>query len=73
MKYWLKSIASEIISNVSKAEETIKKPKKEHLSKAQKRKQWNKTDGKGERQRGWNWIDIVKHLSQTGPRTEEES
>ncbi|XP_012543350.1 RWD domain-containing protein 4 [Monomorium pharaonis] len=55
------------------AEETIKKPKKEHLSKAQKRRQWNKADGKGERQRGWNWVDIVKHLSQTGPRTEEES
>ncbi|XP_018351310.1 PREDICTED: RWD domain-containing protein 4 [Trachymyrmex septentrionalis] len=54
-------------------EETIKKPKKEQLSKAQKRRQWNKADGKGERQRGWNWVDIVKHLSQTGPRTEEES
>lgn len=56
-----------------KVEETIKKPKKEHLSKAQKRRQWNKADGKGERPRGWNWVDIVKHLSQTGPRTEQES
>ncbi|XP_011862342.1 PREDICTED: RWD domain-containing protein 4 isoform X1 [Vollenhovia emeryi] len=55
------------------AEETTRKPKKEHLSKAQKRRQWNKADGKGERPRGWNWVDIVKHLSQTGPRTEEES
>ncbi|XP_011700267.1 PREDICTED: RWD domain-containing protein 4 [Wasmannia auropunctata] len=54
-------------------EETMRKPKKEHLSKAQKRRQWNKADGKGERQRGWNWVDIVKHLSQTGPRMEEES
>lgn len=54
-------------------EETIKKPKKEHLSKAQKRRQWNKADGKGERPRGWNWVDIVKHLSQTGPRSEQES
>ncbi|KAM0728718.1 RWD domain-containing protein 4 [Formica fusca] len=54
-------------------EETVKKPKKEHLSKAQKRKQWNKADGKGERPRGWNWMDIVKHLSQTGPRSEQES
>lgn len=51
----------------------VKKPKKEHLSKAQKRKQWNKADGKGERPRGWNWVDIVKHLSQTGPRSEQDS
>ncbi|XP_029168312.1 RWD domain-containing protein 4 [Nylanderia fulva] len=52
-------------------EETVKKVKKEHLSKAQKRRQWNKADGKGEKPRGWNWVDIVKHLSQTGPRSEE--
>ncbi|KAL0116619.1 hypothetical protein PUN28_009926 [Cardiocondyla obscurior] len=62
-----------ITEESQQAEETIKKPKKEHLSKAQKRRQWNKADGKGERQRGWNWVDIVKHLSQTGPRTEEDS
>ncbi|XP_043253757.1 RWD domain-containing protein 4 [Colletes latitarsis] len=54
-------------------EETVKKPKKEQLSKAQKRKQWNKADGKGERPRGWDWVDIVKHLSQTGPKQEQES
>ncbi|XP_032676424.1 RWD domain-containing protein 4 [Odontomachus brunneus] len=54
-------------------EETTKKPKKEQLTKAQKRKQWNKADGKGERPRGWNWVDIVKHLSQTGPKSEQES
>lgn len=51
-------------------EETTKKPKKEHLTKAQKRRQWNKADGKGEKPRGWNWVDIVKHLSQTGPKQE---
>ncbi|XP_053988747.1 RWD domain-containing protein 4 [Hylaeus volcanicus] len=55
------------------SEETTKKPKKEHLSKAQKRRQWNKADGKGERPRGWDWVDIVKHLSQTGPKQEQES
>ncbi|CAK9809947.1 RWD domain-containing protein 4 [Anthophora plagiata] len=54
-------------------EETSKKTKKEHLTKAQKRRQWNKTDGKGERPRGWDWVDIVKHLSQTGPKQEQES
>ncbi|RZC40134.1 RWD domain-containing protein 4 [Asbolus verrucosus] len=45
-----------------------KAPKKEHLTKAQKRRQWNRVDNKGEKPRGWNWVDIVKHLSQTGPK-----
>ncbi|KAJ3643011.1 hypothetical protein Zmor_025752 [Zophobas morio] len=47
---------------------TQKVPKKEQLTKAQKRRQWNRVDNKGERPRGWNWVDIVKHLSQTGPK-----
>ena len=46
-------------------------PRKEHLTKAQKRKMWNKggldTD---DRERGWNWYDVIKHLSQTGPASE---
>ncbi|KAF7288047.1 RWD domain-containing protein 4 [Rhynchophorus ferrugineus] len=46
----------------------VKKERKEHLTKAQKRRQWNRTDGKGEKPRGWNWVDIVKHLSQTGSK-----
>ncbi|CAG9765519.1 unnamed protein product [Ceutorhynchus assimilis] len=46
----------------------VKKEKKEQLTKAQKRRQWNKLDSKGEKPRGWNWIDIVKHLSQTGSK-----
>ncbi|XP_043677052.1 RWD domain-containing protein 4 [Vespula pensylvanica] len=62
------------ISNENQqVEETVKRPKKEQLSKAQKRRQWNKADGKGERPRGWDWVDIVKHLSQTGPKQEQES
>ncbi|XP_053697515.1 RWD domain-containing protein 4 [Sabethes cyaneus] len=40
--------------------------KKEQLTKAQKRKQWDRVDNKGNRPRGWDWVDIVKHLSQTG-------
>nr|CAI5851656.1 unnamed protein product [Callosobruchus analis] len=48
-------------------DDSNKKEKKEQLTKAQKRRQWNRTDGKGEKPRGWNWVDIVKHLSQTGP------
>lgn len=40
--------------------------KKEQLTKAQKRRQWERTDHKGDRPRGYDWVDIVKHLSQTG-------
>lgn len=40
--------------------------KKEHLSKAQKRKMWDRGEGGGEKERGWNWVDIIKHLSQSG-------
>jgi len=41
------------------------------LSKAQKRKQWDRLDNKGEKPRGYDWIDVVKHLSQTGsPKVE---
>lgn len=48
----------------------IKKEKKEQLTKAQKRRQWNRLDSKGEKPRGWNWVDLVKHLSQTGSKEE---
>jgi len=48
--------------------QAVKKERKEQLTKAQKRRQWNKLDSKGEKPRGWNWIDIVKHLSQTGSK-----
>lgn len=43
-----------------------KKEKKEHLTKAQKRKLADRINTSGERPRGWDWVDIVKHLSQTG-------
>lgn len=42
------------------------KTKKEQLTKSQKRRQWEQSDHKGEKPRGYNWVDIVKHLSQTG-------
>lgn len=45
-----------------------KAPKKEQLSKAQKRRQWDRVEAKGEKPRGWDWVDIVKHLSQTGSK-----
>ncbi|XP_053675297.1 RWD domain-containing protein 4 [Anopheles nili] len=52
------------------AKDGKKESKREHLTKAQKRKQWDRVDSKGNRQRGWNWVDIIKHLSQTGGRPE---
>ena len=47
--------------------------KKEQLTKAQKRRMWDKTDNKGNRARGWDWVDIIKHLSQTGSKEESLS
>lgn len=49
---------------------SISKPKKEQLTKAQKRRQWDHIAAGGERPRGWDWIDIVKHLSQVGNKDE---
>ena len=41
--------------------------KKEQLTKSQKRRMWNRGGLDTEdRPRGWNWVDIVKHLAQTG-------
>ncbi|XP_044305855.1 RWD domain-containing protein 4 isoform X1 [Varanus komodoensis] len=48
-----------------------KKEKKEHLTKTQKRKLADKTDHKGELPRGWNWVDVIKHLSKTGSKDDE--
>lgn len=53
------------------AESKKKEPKKEHLTKAQKRRQWERTDHKGDRERGWDWVDLVKHLSQTGGKNDD--
>lgn len=57
-----------VISSSGDAEgsEPMKATKKEQLTKAQKRRQWERTDHEGNRARGWNWVDIIKHLSQTG-------
>lgn len=50
---------------------SLKKPvKKEHLTKAQKRRQWDQAMVGGDKPRGWNWYDIVKHLSQCGNKDE---
>ena len=43
-----------------------KKEKKEQLTKAQKRRLADRFGAGDERPRGWNWVDVIKHLSQTG-------
>lgn len=68
----------EVIKDVSEKMENLEveessknresSPKKEHLTKAQKRRMWNQGGLASEdRPRGWNWVDVVRHLSQTGP------
>ena len=43
--------------------------KREQLTKAQKRRMWEKGGlDKDERARGWDWVDVIRHLSQTGPK-----
>lgn len=62
------------ISGTQELESASKKSvKKEQLSKAQKRKQWDRVDGKGDKPRGWDWVDVVKHLSQTGSKQSPDS
>lgn len=47
--------------------------KKEQLTKSQKKRMWDRSDNKGNRMRGWNWVDIIKHLSQTGSKDDSTS
>lgn len=50
-----------------------KKEKKEILTKNQKRRLAERTNYKGERERGWNWVDVVKHLSKTSVKDSWEN
>ncbi|KAK6637721.1 hypothetical protein RUM44_008143 [Polyplax serrata] len=47
--------------------------KKQQLTKAQKRREWDRMSTKGEKPRGWNWVDLVKHLSQTSSKSSTEN
>ncbi|XP_045445329.1 RWD domain-containing protein 4 [Melitaea cinxia] len=51
---------------ITEQTESKKPEKKEQMSKAQKRRAWDKAEiGRaGDKPRGWDWVDIVKHLSQ---------
>ncbi|KAG3290538.1 RWDD4-like, partial [Ictidomys tridecemlineatus] len=61
-----------ISNSISVETPNTKKDKKGQLSKAQKRKLADKTDHKGELPWGWNWVDVVKHLSKTGSKDDEQ-
>lgn len=43
-----------------------KKERKEQFTKNQKRKMFDRLNAAGEKPRGYDWVDIIKHLSQTG-------
>ncbi|CAB4059288.1 unnamed protein product [Lepeophtheirus salmonis] len=46
--------------------------RKEKLTKAQKRRMWNKGGiDEHDRPRGWNWVDVIRHLSQTGYKEDD--
>jgi len=49
------------------------KVKKEQYTKNQKRRMWDKGGiNEDDRSRGWDWIDVVKHLHQTGAGQQDE-
>ncbi len=33
---------------------------------------WDKGGAEEDRTRGWDWVDVVKHLHQTGGKDDEE-
>jgi hypothetical protein len=56
---------------ISTGAETQPTVKKEQLTKSQKRRMWERTDNKGQKQRGWNWVCLIRHLSQSGHKEDE--
>jgi len=64
---------SEALDNLTTEDNAGKagKEKKEQLTKAQKRARWKQGGlDAGDRERGWNWVDVIRHLSQTGGKPE---
>jgi hypothetical protein len=66
----VENVRSLNIGPVIKTTPTEAPAKKEQLTKSQKRRMWERTDNKGNRARGWDWVDIIRHLSQTGHKDE---
>jgi len=70
------TLPSEVIST-SKSSDNDEKEKSaerdmdKNMTKAQKRRMWDRMEAgakAGDRPRGWDWMDIIKHLSQTGSK-----
>lgn len=57
---------------ISTGPDTQPTAKKEQLTKSQKRRMWERTDNKGQRQRGWDWVCLIRHLSQTGNSKDDD-
>uniref|UniRef100_A0A336KU13 CSON014996 protein n=1 Tax=Culicoides sonorensis TaxID=179676 RepID=A0A336KU13_CULSO len=68
-------VATEDVSKleIDEQQSGTKAVKKEQLTKAQKRRMWQQTDHTGTKPRGWDWVDIVKHLSQTGGQKDDST
>ncbi|GMT03745.1 hypothetical protein PENTCL1PPCAC_25919, partial [Pristionchus entomophagus] len=72
---WAKDHADELTSRFTEKKAEVKEDDEEEergddkrenaLSKAAKRKMWDRVNTKGEQERGHDWIDILKHLAQT--------
>merc|ERR1711934_229043 len=61
------------VKETSEEPEGKVKVKKEQLTKGQKRNAWRKGGlNEEDRQRGWNWVDVIKHLHQTGGAADGE-
>lgn len=67
IKFWILSVCFKVTEEKTVVVEVAKKKeKKEQLTKNQKRKIFDRLDASGERPRGWDWVDVIRHLSQTG-------
>ncbi len=54
--------ASAPATSSATAAQTITQPKAAELNKKQKRRMAKHLDEKGEKKRGWNWVDLVSHV-----------
>lgn len=70
--FWQVSSEVSLENGANGDQPAAKKEKKEHLSKQQKRRMLDKFGANtGERPRGWDWVDVIKHLSQTGGKPDD--
>lgn len=73
------TLSSEVISTTKSSENDEKEKSADRevdkgMTKAQKRRMWDRMEagGKaGDKPRGWDWMDIIKHLSQTGNKDDD--